>query len=183
MDETNPFTLNQVGYTIRTLQPADAELLQALYDQCADFTLLDEGEPVSATAAQDDLRAVPPGKSLEDKRVFGIFDPQGEAVGVLDALQDYPEAAVWWVGLLMLAPSERGKGLGREAVLAFSEYACLRGAQAIMLGVVEENQPALQFWQKIGFSPLRKTEPRPFGKKMQAVYILRCQIVQQAGGA
>ena len=181
MNASDAFKLNRVDYTVRSLQPADAALLQALYDRCADFTLLVEGEPVSPTAAGQDLQSVPAGKSLADKCVFGIFNLQGEIVGVLDALRDYPEEAAWWVGLLMLAPAVRGQGLGRDAFLAFSEYVRWHGAKVIMLGVVEENKPALEFWQKMGFSLLRKTEPRLFGKKMQVVYIFRRSIDQPAG--
>jgi ribosomal protein S18 acetylase RimI-like enzyme len=42
-----------------------------------------------------------------------------------------------------------------------------------MLGVVEENRAAYQFWQKLGFELVRKTEPRLFGRKTQAVYVMR----------
>jgi len=178
MDVSESIKLNRSDYFIRSLHLADADLLQALYDQCADFTLLVEGEPVSPTEAQADLQSVPPGKSLADKFVFGIFNLQGEIVGVLDAVRDYPEEAAWWIGLLMLAPALRRQGLGQDAFCAFSEYVCIHGGRRIMLGVVEENQPALQFWQKMGFSLLRKTEPRLFGKKVQAVYIL-CQPASQ----
>jgi ribosomal protein S18 acetylase RimI-like enzyme len=34
-----------------------------------------------------------------------------------------------------------------------------------MLGVVEENQAAYEFWQRLGFEFVRQTEPRQFGKK------------------
>jgi len=180
MVETLTFKLNLPGYAIRGLKPEDAPLLQALYDQCADYSLLVEGEPVSPTTAQEEFRSVPEGKSLENKLVCGIFSPDGEIVGVLDALQDYPKKAAWWVGLLLLAPEVRGKGIGRDVIRSFCEFVRLQDGRAIMLGVVEENKPALQFWQEMEFSVLRQTEPRPFGKKMQAVYIMRRQIVRKA---
>jgi GNAT superfamily N-acetyltransferase len=180
MDEPQSFKINFPDYAIRRLQPEDAAILQVLYDRCGDFNWLVEGEPVSLTAAQEDFRSVPQGKSLDDKLVWGIFNLQGEMVGVLDVLRDYPEASTWWVGLLMLAPDARGIGIGRAVMRGFSDYARLQGGKTLMLGVVEENTPAVEFWQKIGFSLLRKTEVRPFGKKMQAVYIMRRQIVPRA---
>jgi hypothetical protein len=42
-----------------------------------------------------------------------------------------------------------------------------------MLGVVEDNQGAFSFWQALGFELVRTTEPRSFGKKTHAVYVMR----------
>jgi hypothetical protein len=45
-----------------------------------------------------------------------------------------------------------------------------------MLGVVEENHSAIQFWSNNSFTVIRKTEPRKFGKKMQAVFVMRRDV-------
>jgi len=50
---------------------------------------------------------------------------------------------------------------------------CQSHGAAIMLGVVEENQAAYDFWQRLGFELVRKTEPRPFGRKTQSVSVMR----------
>jgi hypothetical protein len=49
-----------------------------------------------------------------------------------------------------------------------------------MLGVVEENRAAYRFWQQLGFDLVRQTEPRQFGKKTQAVYVMRRYVTQQS---
>lgn len=173
MDDTPAFEIDVSGYAVRSLKPEEAELLQRLYDQCTDFALVVEGEPFSPTAAQAEFRSIPDGKSLGDKLMFGLINPQGEIVGLLEAVQNYPDETTWWLGLLMLAPELRGQGVGREVLRGFSEYVRMRGGKAMMLGVVEDNRRAYRFWQKMGFEVVRKTEPRRFGKKMQTVYVMR----------
>jgi len=173
VDDISGFEIDIPGYAVRSLKPEEVELLQRLYDRCADFGVLVEGQPFSPTAAQAEFRTIPDGKSLSDKWMFGLINPQGEIVGLLETVRHYPDETTWWMGLLMLAPELRGQGVGREVLRSFSEYVRLRGGKAIMLGVVEENRPAYLFWQKMGFKVVRKTEPRPFGKKMQMVYVMQ----------
>ncbi|MGB8213909.1 MAG: GNAT family N-acetyltransferase [Anaerolineales bacterium] len=135
-----------------------------------------DGECVSPTAAQEIYRSVPEGKSLNDKFLYGLLDRKGGIVGVLEGIRDYPNGATWWIGLLMLAPKVRGNGLGRKIIESFSEYVRSEQGITIMLGVVEENQAAYHFWEKLGFELVHQTEPRPFGKKIQTVYVMQLKL-------
>jgi ribosomal protein S18 acetylase RimI-like enzyme len=132
-----------------------------------------DGEGVSPSAAQDTFEAAPPGFSLTDKFLYGLFDRAGAMLGVLEGDRHYPDESTWWIGLLMLSPDVRGRGLGRKLVEGFVEYVRAAGGASIMLGVVEDNHAAYHFWQKMGFELVRQTEPRPFGKKMQTVYVMQ----------
>jgi GNAT superfamily N-acetyltransferase len=178
MNPTAPFAFALSGYTLRPLLDSDIPALQRLYEACADFVLLVEGTPVSPTAAEETFRDGPPGRSLEDKFLYGLFDGQGEMAAVLEGTRRYPDEGTWWIGLLMLAPVVRGQGLGRRLVDSFAGYAAGQGAAALMLGVVEENLAALAFWQRMGFTIQSKTEPRPFGQKLQCVYRLRRRLTR-----
>ncbi len=42
-----------------------------------------------------------------------------------------------------------------------------------MLGVVEDNARAYEFWKRVGFEDVRVTEPRVFGEKVQRVRVMR----------
>ncbi len=147
-----------------------------MYDQCADYTWIVEGEPVSPTAAQEEFQTVPPGRSLNDKFIFGLIDPHGEIAGILDAMRHYPDEGVWWIGLLLLAPEVRNQGIGRQLLTRFFEHVRSQGGKAVMLGVVEDNIHAYRFWQHAGFVLVRQTDPRPFGKKMQVVQVMRVEV-------
>jgi GNAT superfamily N-acetyltransferase len=167
------FVADIPGYSVRRLQPEDTQVLQKLFEKCSDYMMIVEGEGVSPTAAEEIFVSAPPGRSLEDKFLFGLVDPTGELVGVLEGFRHYPQAAIWWIGLLLLAPEVRGRGVGGEVLRAFAEWVRSQGGSAIMLGVVEDNQRAYRFWQQAGFELVRKTEPRPFGKKTQVVLVMR----------
>ncbi len=157
-------------YTTARLHPdRDAAVLQALFDACADFSDLIEGQPPAPTAAQEAFTDLPPGKTLDDKFLVGIFDPAGALVGVLDAIRAYPQPGTWFIGLLLLDPSQRGRGLGETVTRAFEEWAAAQGAREIGLGVVEANTGGYRFWARLGFTPVRTTPPRAFGRKTHAV--------------
>ena len=173
MDAALTFDLGLPGYTVRSLTPADAPAIQRLYEQCLDYCLLVDGHPPSSGAAVEEFSSAPPGKSLADKFLFGIGGPLGELAGLLDCVRGYPDETTWWIGLLLFAPEARAHGLGSATVRGFANYAQAHGAQALMLGVVDENTRAYAFWMRQGFEPARTTEPRQFGVKTHAVHVMR----------
>lgn len=170
---TQPLDIADERFTIQHLLPKHTQSLQCLFERCADFIELVDGQAVSPDAARELFQSVPPGRSSSEKILLGILDEGGGLVGVLDGMPCYPDETTWWIGLLMLAPEARSRGLGRKVTNAFCEYAARNGATSIMLGVVEENQRAFHFWEQQGFALVRATEPQQFGKKMQAVSVMR----------
>jgi ribosomal protein S18 acetylase RimI-like enzyme len=173
MDTSLNFVPGLSDFSVRSLQPADAAALQVLFERCDDFNRLVDGEAVSPTSGQDIFLEAPPGFSLEDKFMFGVYDRVGELVGMLEGMWGYPQAATCWIGLLLFTPDSRGQGLGRRLMAGFEAHAISHGCSAIMLGVVEENTRAYTFWQNRGFELIRTTEPKQFGKKLQQVYVMR----------
>lgn len=170
------FTINVRGYSVRTLLQADTEAIQRLFDNCLDFNLLVDGLPVDPDAAGKIFQDLPPGKSLDDKFLWGIFDAENVLAGLLDVVSGYPEEKTWWIGLLLLAPEFRSQHLGAQTVRSFVEYARDNGGSEVMMGVVEENDQAFRFWNKMGFELVSQTEPRLFGRKYQKVNIMRLPL-------
>ena len=160
-------------YSVHQLLFEDIMAIQVLCEKCLDFMLLVDGRPAEPKEVEKDFLSVPPGKSHEDKLVFGITNQQKDMIGLLETLRWYPDEKTWWIGLLLFTPEMRSQGIGQKVLFGFVEYARLGGAQEIMLGVVEENRLAYKFWEKMGFEFVRKTEPRKFGNKMQTVNIMR----------
>jgi ribosomal protein S18 acetylase RimI-like enzyme len=179
MTETQVFQVDDSDYIVCRLQPEHTEPLQRLFDQCADYAMIVDGESVSPTAAEEIFHSVPAGRSLSDKFLYGFFNRKGDIVGVLEGIRHYPNDKTWWIGLLMLAPEVRGHGLGRKLIQGFSEYMRSEQGMSIMLGVVEDNRAAYRFWQQLGFEFVRETEPRPFGKKIQTVYVMQKNLTPE----
>ena len=173
MKTETAFDIGLQDYSVHQLLLEDIVAIQVLCEKCLDFMLLVDGRPAEPKGVEEDFLSVPPGKSFDDKFVFGIMNQQNEMIGLLDTLRWYPDEKTWWIGLLLFTPETRSQGIGQKVLHGFVEYVRLSGAQAIMLGVVEENTLAYKFWIKMGFEFVRKTEPRKSGNKMQAVSIMR----------
>jgi len=168
------FDVEEQDYSVRLLTYEDVKAIQRLYEKCVDYMLLVDGHPAGQNAAEEEFQDLPPGRSADDKFMFGIVDPLNELIGVLDVMRWYPDEATWWIGLLLLVPEIRSQGVGEKVLKGFTEYVKMNGGKAIMLGVVEDNEHAYQFWSKMGFEFIRDTEPRSFGNKTQTVHIM-CQ--------
>ena len=168
------FTLT--GYRVARLSLAHASELQRLYERCTDYHMAHEGTPTRATAGEEELTALPPGRTVEDKFPFGIYSPDADAelVGYLELFRNYPADGEWWIGLLMLAPSVRRRGLGSEIFRSASAWAGESGARRIMLAVLDTDDAALAFWRSQGFEEVRR---RPYRsqthRKNHTVVIMR----------
>lgn len=173
MKRTPFFQIDLQEYSISRLVPQDIGALQQLFDACNDFNLLVEGLSFEKDAAQRIFQDLPPGKSIKDKFLWGVFHKEHELVGVLDAIRDYPNETIWWIGLLLLDPDVRCAHVGEKVVRGFVEHVKKMGGRAVMLGVVEENMQAFRFWKRLGFEFVQQREPRQFGKKIQKVNVMR----------
>ena len=158
-----PATLG--GLEARALDDADVPALQDLLERCADFVLLDEGEPPGPDAARETLAAVPPGHSLDDRLVVGLAEAGAtRLVGVLGLLRGYPTREAWWIGLFLLDPSVRRRGIGAAVVADTVAWLRREGCGEVLLAVLERNPDAQRFWERAGFAVLDRRPrkgPRP----------------------
>jgi ribosomal protein S18 acetylase RimI-like enzyme len=182
MKTETEFDINVQDYFVHRLGHEDIGAIQALCEKCVDYMLLVDGHPAEPNGVEEDFLSIPAGKAYDDKFVFGIMNQQKEMIGLLETLRWYPDEKTWWIGLLLFTPETRSQGMGQKVIQGFVEYVKLRGAQAIMLGVVEENTLAYKFWEKMGFVFVRKTEPRKFGNKTQTVSIM-CRSISDGNSS
>ena len=130
--------------------------LQELLERCADFEVMVTGSPPDAYAAVDLLAEVPPEHSLRDKMVVGVWTDQG-LTAVIDLLRDFPDPHAWYLGLLLVAPEARGRGLGATVVAALRRWVVAQGGWTIRLIVQEQNPDAQRFWLRQGFVEVGRT--------------------------
>ncbi len=166
------------GFDARRLTETDLTALQALLESALDFSLLVDGIPPAVDAALSLLHDLPPTKDALDKFVFGFFDADDQLIGVLDCLRAYPDAATWWIGLLLFQPQARGSGMGKKVVDGFMRWVAQQGAACVGLGVVEANTEGLIFWQKLGFIEQERRPPSRFGEKEHRVVMMHKNIAQ-----
>jgi GNAT superfamily N-acetyltransferase len=157
------------GYRSSLMQADDLTKLKSLLEKCADYSLMVTGSPPKSSDAASLLADCPEGKTLADKFLIGISTRKQELIGVLDAIRDYPTQHDWWLGLLLLDPAQRNKGLGTRIFKSFEYWLRQQGTRHVFLGVVEENQRAYQFWQGMGFQVVERQPARLFGNLYHVV--------------
>ncbi len=182
MKKEKAFETSLPEVTIHLLDEDDSPAIQEVFDKSLDFMLLVDGHPASPDAGREEFNDLPPGKSPADLFIFGIVRREGGLAGLLEVLRGYPEENTWWIGLLLLTPEGRSRGLGAGVLQGFVNHVRSTGAASIMLGVVEENTSAHRFWSRMGFEQVRRTEPRSFGNKMQAVDYMRLRLDDTRAG-
>ena len=153
---------------LRRLSPEELPALQRLLEACADWAWFSHGEPPSPTAARDELSELPPGVAPEARRMFAVDAEGGELAAWIDLLRDHPAPGVWYLGTMLVTPSERSRGLGSRLYRELEAWLREQGAREIRLCVFERSPEALRFWTRLGFVHRRDVPPCRFGQRIHA---------------
>jgi ribosomal protein S18 acetylase RimI-like enzyme len=128
----------------------DAPVVQRLFERCSEFLVLCEGAPAAPDTAEKELTFVAPGKTLDDTFNFGVYDG-GELIALVELYREFPKPSEWFLGLLMLDPAHRGRGLGAEIHREVLDFLAARGATTLWIAVMAQNEAALRFWIRQGY--------------------------------
>ena len=139
------------------LTPASLPQVDVLYTRCAAFFALVDDPLATGNGAADLLSDRPPDFPLEDKYALGVFQDDA-LLGVIDFLVGYPKPDTAFVGLLLIDPDARGRGLGAQVFGRVQAWLVTQGIKEIRLGVQMNNPRARRFWERQGFIHL---EDRP----------------------
>lgn len=85
----------------------------------------------------------------------------GTACGIAGSFLDEKEPARAQLISMWTAPTHRQRGVGRLLVNAVLDWAKLRKARALHLMVTSNNEPAMRFYERLGFARTGRTEPYP----------------------
>jgi RimJ/RimL family protein N-acetyltransferase len=135
---------------IAPLTLADAPAVQRLFERSSAFFELVEGKPAGPGKAIEELTSIAPGKTLDDTVNFGVFDGD-RLIAFLGLARDYPKAPEWWLGLMLLDPAERNRGLGPQIHRELLERIAAEGATKLWIGVQTQNVAAERFWRREGY--------------------------------
>ncbi|MFF7963939.1 GNAT family N-acetyltransferase [Streptomyces sp. NPDC007903] len=132
---------------LREPGPADEAALLRLFEECEDWFTAATGRPSAPGDVQSLYYALPEGADPGDK-VLLLVERNGEVAGLVDAVRDWPEAGAVAVGLFLLAPWARGRGLGR----AVAETLLERGASRVTATVPAGWKAGERFLERLGFA-------------------------------
>ena len=134
--------------------------LQDLLMKCSDYLTFQDGKPVEKDAAKDLLLTKPDAVSFDDKIVFGIYMSDNHSlIGVIDIIMRYAGPDILSLGLLVIEPSCRGKGIGENTHKLLEAWAGVNNFSRIRLGVLFDNDKGLSFWQRIGYKETGEVKP------------------------
>jgi GNAT superfamily N-acetyltransferase len=176
MNSEYKFKLLENNYFIRILHVEDEKILQHLCERCIDYYEIIEGRLPEKDSGYEILKDLPPGWDPKDKRVFGCFNEHDSLIAVIDLLADYPVKSEWIIGLLMINPSERGKGLGKLLHEFIKDYVLKHKADKLRIGVVEDNTTATSFWKSLGYHEIKRVN-MSYGNKDHVVVVMNLPLL------
>ena len=162
-------------YKIKSLTIDEQKMIEILNLKCSDYYILHDGVLASKKEALEIFNSLPPGKNYEDKFVIGIFKYGNELTGIIDIVKNFPDNGEWMLGLLLIEPEERGRGLGKLIHEALVQWAITLGAKSFRIGVIEDNHKGKKFWSEIGYIKIKEATVDKT-KKTNVVNVMTFQI-------
>ena len=143
-------SLFSARYAVRRLNQTDIPDIFAL---CRENTLFYQHCPpfVTAQKIMDDMKALPPGKEMDDKHYVGYFDA-GRLIAVMDLIMAYPDEHTAFIGFFMTEVSIQNVGIGSNIISELCHYLSDIGIARVRLGWVRGNPQSEHFWHKNGFT-------------------------------
>jgi GNAT superfamily N-acetyltransferase len=138
---------------IRPAEARDVPEIQCLIRDLAEF----EREPQAAVATQEDLLRDGFGPQPRYRCLMAEWD--GAPAGFALYFHSYSTWQGKW-GLyledLFVRPALRGHGIGKELLVELASIAVREGCGRFQWQVLDWNEPALRFYQKLGAKPLKE---------------------------
>lgn len=133
------------------------------YDYCPPF--------ITRQAVLDELKAVPGGKTMEDKYYVGFYQKE-ELIAVMDLIDGYPEKEIAYIGFFMTDSSVQNSGVGTTIIDYLCHYLAGIGYHSVRLAWVKGNPQAEHFWIKNKFVPIMETKSNVAEKVIVASRVL-----------
>ncbi len=136
---------------IRPLDAArDRAAVMDLCRRAADYVALESGSGPNDGTLSDFFEGAPPGRDPAASVRVGLYRG-GRLTGIAEMAFGWPEPRDAYVGLMLFDARARGQGLGRILLGHLEETARARGAERMLVAVIEANPRGLAFWMREGF--------------------------------
>lgn len=155
---------------LRALRVGDRAAVADLFARAADYVRLESGCEPGNDQVADFFDGAPPGCDPADGVRIGAGGDRLD--GIAEMAFGYPQAGDAYVGLLLLDPAARGRGLGRAMVAALVDQARARGAGRMLVAVLDGNPRGRTFWEREGFVLEKTFEPQARGGRLHVIHRL-----------
>lgn len=143
-------------YRVRRLTDENVE---AVYTLCSKNSLYYEYCPpfITRQGILDDMRDLPPGKTIEDKYYVGFYQEE-KLIAVMDFIDGFPKKEIAYIGFFVTDTSIQNRGLGTEIIQSLCKHLRDLGYESVRLAWVKANPQSEHFWLKNHFIPIRETK-------------------------
>ena len=156
---------------IRRLDPiTDRALVDAFFQSAADYIRLERDEAPGPDVTDEFFTDAPPGIDPQTSLRIGLFTDH--LIGIAEMSFGYPGATDAYLGLMIIAPTARGAGVGQTLLRHLETEARSRGARNLCLGVLAANPRGQAFWTREGFTLALANQPVTLGPKTQPAHRL-----------
>ena len=112
---------------------------------------------VTRESIREDMEALPPQKSYDDKYYVGFFE-KDTLVANMDLILSYPEKDIAYIGFFMMNVEYQKKGIASDIIKDTCDYLKQLGYKKIRLGVDKGNPQSFSFWTKNKFLVIGERE-------------------------
>ena len=143
-------------FGVRKLDINDVDII---YDMSCKNEIFYKYHPpfVTKESIIEDMEALPPDKSYNDKYYIGFFE-NNSLIANMDLILGYPTEEIAFIGLLMTNVQYQNQGVGSNIVGDVCNYLKQLGYMKVRLGVDKENPQSNSFWLKNGFRIISEKE-------------------------
>lgn len=131
--------------------PKDSARVLHLCEQARDYVEMETGEAPNLAYVRENMTDAPPDVPIDQIWCWGHLGSDGALDGIATCLKGYYEADDWYLGLLLLSPAARAKGLGTQMVQHVIDQARADNAACLRVAVLDTNIRALKFWTRLKF--------------------------------
>lgn len=143
--------------TVREMRPQDEAGVGRLLAACEDYVVAATGAPALPADVQSLYYALPEGADFEQKRLL-VLCRGGDVVGLVDVVDRFPGVGGCSVGVFLVAPGARRRGVGARAARRLIGEAAGRGVRTVFATCPGAWEPGLGFLRSLGFEIGRPEE-------------------------
>ena len=164
-------TVDEWQFVELSLADHAGEVLE-FFERNRDFFVTVEGTTPGLKLVKETFTWVPDGVQPHQKQIVGVYRDQ-RLFSFIELVRDRHRADEWLLSLFMIDIDDRRLGFGRRVIDALEAHLSSLGVTCLLLGVVEGNDSAMAFWERMNYIPTEVCEG-PEGKRIRTFYKELC---------
>ncbi len=118
------------------------------------FKISMNGKP-SIESIIEDKNVIPPGSNFQNK-YYKIISINGQDIGIIDYIINYPDEYTIYIGLFMINGDFHRQGYGKAFMEEFTANMREKGYRRLRLGVLKQNKNGFEFWTRMEFKVVKQ---------------------------